>query len=163
VVATTPKIGGKPSYFIHGPLVFSPLSLNGLPYYMQAHPELESQRNPAMARLGDPVRFPGEELVVVTSPMFNHKIAKGYADPLGQVVNAVNGTQIRNLRHLVELLRDCTDEYLIFRFLDEATELLVFRADEMKKVTEEILDDNGISPNRRGSEGMLKVWQQKEN
>src|SRR5262245_45140427 len=99
--------GGKPSYFIHGPLVFSPLSLNGLPYFVQARPDLDSPRNPALARVGDPVRFPGEELVVVTSPMLKHKIAKGYLDPLGQVVKEVNGTPIKNLRHLVELLRDC--------------------------------------------------------
>jgi S1-C subfamily serine protease len=154
--------GGKPSYFIHGPLVFSPLSLNGLPYYVQARPDLDTPRNPVMARLGDRVRFPGEELVVVTSPMFNHKIAKGYADPVGQVVKEVNGTPIKNLKHLVELLRECTDEYLTFRFMEEGTELLVFQREEMNRATDEILEDNGIAPNRRGSEDVLKLWGRKE-
>ena len=154
--------GNKPSYFIHGPLVFSPLSLNAVAYLIEARPDLDTPRNPVMARLGDRVRFPGEELVVITSPMFNHKITKGYGDPVGQVVKEVNGTPIKNLKHLVELLRDCTDEYLKFRFMEEGAELLVFRNDEMKKATDEILDDNGISPNRRGSEDVLKVWLRKE-
>jgi len=150
--------GGKPSYFIHGPLVFSPLSVNGFPYYMQARPDLDSPRNPALARLGDRVRFPGEELVVVTSQMFNHKIAKGYFDPVGQVIKEVNGTPIKNLKHLVELLRDSNGEYLTFRFFEHGSELLVFNREDMNRATDEILEDNGISPNRRGSEDVLKVW-----
>jgi S1-C subfamily serine protease len=154
--------GGKPSYFIHGPLVFSPLYANALPYYLEARPELDTPRNPALARLGDRVRFPGEQLVVVTSPMFNHKITKGYADPVGQVLTEVNGTPIKNFKHLVELLRDCTDDYLTFRFTEEGSELLVFRREEMDKATDEILDDNGISPNRRGSEDVLKIWERKK-
>jgi hypothetical protein len=48
-------------------------------------------------------------LVVVTSPLFTHKIAKGYADRVGQVVKEINGTKVNNLRHLVEILRDCAD------------------------------------------------------
>jgi S1-C subfamily serine protease len=150
--------GGKPVYFIHGPLVFSPLSFSGIPYYMRVRPDLDNPRNPAMARIGDRVRFPGEELVVVTSPMFNHKITKGYGDPVGQVVKEMNGTAIKNLKHLVELLRDCTDEYLTFRFMEEGAEMLVFRREELSQATDEILEDNGISPNRRGSEELLKVW-----
>jgi S1-C subfamily serine protease len=154
--------GTKPSYFIHGPLVFSPLSLTALPSLMQARPDLDNPRNPVISRLADHVRFPGEELVVVTSPMFNHKIAKGYNDPVGQVVKEVNGTPIKNLKHLVELLRDCTDEYLRFRFMEEGSELLVFRREEMNQATNDILEDNGISASRRGSPDVLKVWKERD-
>src|SRR5439155_459715 len=69
---------------------------------------------PVVTRRYDRMRFPGEELVVVTAPMFHHKIAKGYADPVGRVVQEVNGTKIKNLRHVVEVLRDATDEFLTF-------------------------------------------------
>ena len=51
-----------------------------------------------------------------------------------------------------------TDEYYTFRFAGEGIETLVFRRAEMTKATDEILEDNGIAPNRRGSEDMLKVW-----
>jgi hypothetical protein len=46
--------------------------------------------------------------------------------------------------------------------MEEGSELLVFRREEMDKAIDEVLDDNGISPNRRGSEDELKVWQRKE-
>jgi hypothetical protein len=90
--------------------------------------------------------------------MFDHKIAKGYSDPVGQVLDEVNGTKVKNLRHLVEILRDSTDEFLKFRFAEEGAEILIFRRKEMARATEEIMEDAGIAPNRRGSRDMLKVW-----
>src|SRR5262245_38431340 len=152
--------GEKPSYFIHGPLVFSPAKVNALSMYARIRPDLDSIQSPMLDRISDRVQFPDEELVVVTSPLFAHKISKGYDDPVGQVVKQVNGIEIKNLRHLVETLRDCTDEFLTFRFAESVSEMLVFRRDELTKATEEILEDNGISPNRRGSEELLKVWKQ---
>src|SRR5581483_785522 len=130
--------GEKPSYFIHGPLVFSPAKSDAIAWYARVRPDLDSSRSPLFARFRDHVRFPGEELVVVTSPLFPHKIAKGYDQPLGQVVTEVNGVKVKNLKHLVETLRDCRDEYLTFRFAEEGSEVLVFRREEMEKSTEEI-------------------------
>ena len=51
--------------------------------------------------------FPGEQLVVVSSPFFPHKLAQGYSNPQTEVVKSVNGIAIKNLDHLVEVLRDC--------------------------------------------------------
>ena len=96
--------------------------------------------------------------MVVTHPMFEHKIAKGYQDPVGQVLEEVNGKKVKNLRHLVEILRDSTEEFLKFRFAEEGSEILVFKRKEMSKATEEILEDAGIAPSKRGSRDMLKVW-----
>jgi hypothetical protein len=93
--------------------------------------------------------------------MFAHKITKGYGDPVGRVVKEVSGVPIKNLRHLVETLRDCTDEYLTFRFADTWGDVLVFDRKEMDRATEEILEDNGIAASRRGSDDLLRVWKQK--
>jgi hypothetical protein len=157
-----PYHGEKPSYFIHGPLVFSPAMSDAAPSYVRVHPELRAMQSPLISRYFDRVRFPGEQLVVVTSPMFAHKMTRGYEDPLGQVVQSVNGIAIKNLAHLVEVLRDCTDEYLTFRFAERGAEVLVFKREEMDQATDEILDDHGIAPNRRGSADALKVWKQKK-
>jgi hypothetical protein len=35
---------------------------------------------------------------------------------------------------------------------------MVFDRKEMNRVTEEILEDNGIAPTRRGSADVLRVW-----
>jgi hypothetical protein len=83
--------GEKPSYFIHGPLVFSPVKTEAVSLYFRMNPALYGSNSPLVTRRFDRVRFPGEELVVVTRTMFDHKIAKGYDDPAGRVVKEVNG------------------------------------------------------------------------
>jgi S1-C subfamily serine protease len=152
--------GEKPSYFIYGPLVFSPARGDAIAMYTRMRPDLYASNSPLYSRFADLADFPGEELVVVTSPMFKHKIAKGYGDAVGQCVRDINGIKIKNLTHLVEILRDCKEEYLRFRFEERGAELLVFRRAEIDRATEEILEENGIPPNRRGSEDTLKVWKQ---
>ncbi|HEY1381657.1 MAG TPA: trypsin-like peptidase domain-containing protein [Gemmataceae bacterium] len=150
--------GEQPSYFIHGPLVFSPLKSDAVSLYARMNPGLYGAGGPLITRRLDKARFPGEELVVVTAPMFAHKIAKGYGDPVGLVVRDVNGVAVKNLRHLVETLRDSTAEFLTFRFADEPGTILVFDRKEMDKATEEIMEDNGIAPSRRGSADVLAAW-----
>jgi hypothetical protein len=77
---------------------------------------------------------------------------------VGRVVKEVNGVRVKNLVHLVETIRDSTDTYLKFLFADEGSEVLVFDRKEMNRVTEEIMEENGIAPTRRGSEEALKAW-----
>jgi hypothetical protein len=83
-------------------------------------------------------------------------MTKGYADPFGQVVSEVNGTKVKNLAHLVELVRGCKDEYLTFRFAEDYSETLVFRRKAMLEATEPLMSENGIP--RRGSDDVLTVW-----
>jgi S1-C subfamily serine protease len=153
--------GEKPSYFIHGPLVFSPAKGEAISLYFRLNPALYENNSPLVTRRFDRAQFEGEELVVVTRPMFDHKIAKGYDDPVGRVVKEVNGVKIKNLVHLVETIRDSTDTYLTFRFADEGNDILVFDRKEMNSVTEEIMEENGIAPRRRGSPEVLKVWEKR--
>jgi hypothetical protein len=93
--------------------------------------------------------------------MFPHRLTRGYGSPVGKVVQDVNGARIKNLRHLVETMRDSKDKYLRFRFADDWSEVLVFDRVEMARATAEILEDHGIAPGRRGSADMLRVWQAK--
>jgi hypothetical protein len=102
------------------------------------------------------VHFPGEELVVVTAPMLPHRMTKGYGEPVGQVVESVDGTRIKNFRHLVETIRDARDEFLTFRFAERGAETMVFRRKAMLDATEPLMSQNGIS--RRGSDDVLPVW-----
>ena len=62
--------------------------------------------SPLLKRLYDAPEEPGEQLVVIATRMFPHPITKGYDNrPLG-VIDEVNGVEVKNLRHLAELLRD---------------------------------------------------------
>ena len=152
---------GEPlAYFIHGPLVFAPGKSDDIPLYAQMTPTLYIANGPLVVRRDDFVRFAGEELVVVSARMFTHPIAKGYSDPVGKTVKDINGIPIKSLRHLVETLRDSNEEFLTFHFADNWSETLVFDRREMEKATEDILEDNGIAANRRGSPDLLRIWNQ---
>lgn len=152
--------GAYPSYFVYGPLVFSNATaefVGGLS---------DGQKNvlgfftftgsPLATRRGDQPGSPGEELVVVSSPFFPHKLSTGYSNPIAEVVRAVNGVPVKNLRHLVELLRDSRDEFITFDFARRNGESPVFVRKEMLAATDEILTDNGIRS--QGSPDTLAVW-----
>ena len=104
--------------------------------------------------------FEGERLVVVSSPFFPHKLAKGYSSAFAQVVKTVNGIPIKNLKHLVEVLRDCRDEMITIEFDNRGGEVLVFPRAEMVAATEEILTDNGVRS--QGSPDTLAIWNTKK-
>ena len=151
--------GRDPAYFVVGPLVFSPVVTEAAEAYFQLNPALMSRNSPILTRAVDHVRFPGEELVAVTTPLFPHRVARGYDDPIGQVVESVNGVAIRNLRHLVEVLRDARDEYVTFRFAEDQAETLVFRRKELEAATAEVMSENGIP--RRSTPDVMAVWESK--
>ena len=105
--------------------------------------------------------FEGEALVLVSSPFLPHKLAKGYASPIAQIVENVNGIHIKNLSHLVGVLRDSKDEYITIEFDMQGGETLVFPRKEMEAATEEILTDNGVRS--QGSADMLAIWNAKSS
>ena len=148
--------GDYPSYFIYGPLVFSRATLESL-VLLRQHPDTMPS-SPLISALGDPPTPQREELVVISSPLFPHALSKGYSNPAGEVVKAVNGTPIRSLAHLVALLRDLKDEYVVIDFENRQSEGLVFPRARLVAATEEILTDNGVRA--QGSADMLKVWQE---
>ncbi len=157
-----PLRGRYPSYFIYGPLVFSPASAEFLSAVdrsgMQA--VLSFIGSPLATRRGDKAAFPGEELVVVSAPMFPHKVGKGYGNPLAKVVKDVDGVKIKNLRHLVETLRDAKDKYITISFDDRNSETLVFDREEILHATDEILSDNSVR--QQSSEDIAPIWAKKE-
>jgi S1-C subfamily serine protease len=158
-----PNLEGEyPPYFIYGPLVFSattmqfvgPISSNA-----KAISALSFAENPMITRRGDKPAFPGEELVVVASPFFPHKLVKGYDNPISRVVESINGIAIKNLSHLVTVLRDAKDEFITIKFAGRPTESLVFERKDITASTDDILNDNGVRA--QASPELLKSWNEK--
>jgi S1-C subfamily serine protease len=156
-----PDLGGEyPPYFIYGPLVFSRASalftsflannatLMGVFGYMGSPLVTERGARPTADR---------QELVVVAAPFFPSKLAEGYSNPTAMVVASVNGVRIHSLAHLVGVLRDLTDENVVFEFDNRSGEALVFPRQQMVAATDGILTDNGVRA--QGSPDMLAVWQ----
>ena len=151
--------GAYPPYFIYGPLVFSAANSTfaaSMTGNAQLAALLSFLGSPLVTRRGDAPTADRQELVVVTSPFFPHKVAKGYGNPGGSVVYSVNGIRIKSLKHLVETLRDLKDEYVILEFEHRESEVLVFPRKELVASTEEILTDNGVRA--QASPELLAVW-----
>lgn len=154
--------GAYPSYFVYGPMVFSEATTQFIGGFTQGGQAaqwmagLSFLGSPLITRMGAKPAFPGERLVVVSSPFFPHKLAKGYGNPAPQAVRSVNGVAVKNLAHLVELLRDSTDEFIAIDFSTRGTETIVFSRAEAVAATEEILTDNGVRS--QGSPDTLAVW-----
>jgi S1-C subfamily serine protease len=156
-----PLRGKYPSYFVYGPLVFSPVTSDlASAFGNRAAIMLSLISSPLVTRRGDYPKFDGEELVIVASPMFPHKIGKGYDNPSFKVVKEINGTRVKNLRHMVEILRDSKEKYTTISFDDKASETMVFNHKDALDATEEVLSDNGIR--ERASDDLLSIWSGKK-
>ncbi len=152
-----PLLGKYPRYFVYGPMVFTQttqdiaarIAASALGYmYTTVY------KSPLVPRLLDQPSFPGEEIVSLTT-LLPHKTSKGYSPPAYSTVSCVNGVKVRNLAHLVELLRDATGEFLVVE-LAGLVEPLVFRRAEVLQATEEILADEGIR--KQYSDDLEEVW-----
>ena len=159
--------GQYPQYFVFGPLVFSVATEDFLnvftsttnPAALAAFSALTALGNPIFTRRSDRPAFPGEEMVFVSSPFLPHKLSKGYGSPALKVVESINGTKVRNLAHLVTLLRDARDEFVVINYATRSAETMVFPRAEMLAATDEILNDNGIRA--PGSPELMALWNAK--
>jgi S1-C subfamily serine protease len=156
-------IGDYPPYFVYGPLVFSKAttaflssmtsSTNTMAFYINRRSPLITSKN----------EFPTpelEELVVVASPFFPHRLSNGYGNPSSDVVLSVNGTRISSLRHLVKLLRDMKDEYVGIETDNKGGETLVFPHKDMLAAMDGILTDNSVRS--QGSPELMDIWLDKQ-
>ncbi|MCA9123423.1 MAG: trypsin-like peptidase domain-containing protein [Planctomycetaceae bacterium] len=163
--------GESPEYFVYGPLVFVEATADftaaleaqmlGSDLSVRAHSVamlrlLMWRDSPLVSRRYDEPAFEGEQLVMLSNSL-PHKISLGYGSPATNVVKAVNGTDIRNMRHLVELLRDSKDEFIHSDFDAKFSEKLVFSREEIEAASDDILTANGVS--RRASTELLEVWE----
>jgi S1-C subfamily serine protease len=154
-----------PSYFIYGPLVFSAATEEYLGGYLPTKyaatimEGLSASASPLITRISDQPAFPGEGLVVISSPFFPHNLAEGYSSPRSEVVKAVNGIPVKNLNHLVQILRDAKGEFITIECYNRFGETMVFPRAEMLGATDEILTDNSVRS--QGSPDTLAIWNAK--
>ena len=151
--------GGYPPYFIYGPIVFSrasPEFMSGMTANAALMNALAFNASPLVTRRGEQPDAQREELVVVSSPFFPHKLVTGYGNRFGSVIYSINKVPVRSLRHLVTLLRDLKDDLVVIHFDQRAGETMVLPRKGMLEATESVLTDNGIR--QQGSQDMMDVW-----
>ncbi len=154
--------GDYPPYFVYGPMVLSKATIQFTSFMNNNANTMAAfgiVRSPLVTQRGDAPSPDREELVVISSPFFPHKLANGYSNATASVIRAINGAPIRSLSHLVELLRDNKEEFVTFDADNRGGETLVFRHREMVAATEDILNDNGVR--NQGSPELMGIWMKK--
>jgi S1-C subfamily serine protease len=151
--------GDYPSYFIFGPIVFSRATVEYLSFLGNSAAAINAyaySASPLVVNRGDAPGVQREELVVVSSPFFPHKLVTGYSNRFGAVIYSINKQPIRSLKHLVEVLRDSKEDLIVIHFDQRYGETIVLPRKAMLDETESILSDNGIRT--QASPDLLKVW-----
>lgn len=154
--------GGYPSYFIYGPIVFARASAEFLSFMAGNANALNAYsyiKSPLVTLRGESPTAEREELVVVSSPFFPHKLVTGYSNRFGSVIYSINKVPVRSLAHLVSLLRDSKEEMIVIHFDQRGGENMVVRRKEMVDATEGVLSDNGIRS--QGTKDMMDIWAKK--
>jgi hypothetical protein len=154
--------GGYPSYFIFGPIVFSRATVEFMSFLGNSAAAINAYAytaSPLVTRRGDAPDSQREELVVVSSPFFPHKLVTGYSNRFGAVIYSINNQPIRSLKHLVEVLRDLKDDLIVIHFDQRYGETMVLPRKAMLEETESILSDNGIRT--QASADLMEVWNKK--
>lgn len=177
---TKPKVikslkGKYPEYFVYGPLVFVEATTDYMEGIRQLFASTSSSRisagfrwmsslisreSPLIARGNDSPAFEGEQLIMVAVPLLPHRISKGYSGPSANVLSKINGIEIKNMKHMVQVLRDCKDEQIKFEFAERNANYLVFNRAEVEKAMDDILIDNAIP--RQGSKELLREWNKED-
>lgn len=133
-----------PSYFVYSGILFTKLTLPflvsefGMSWDRQAH-----------LRMVDKVlhgeKTPEEEEVVIFAHVFMAPPTIGYEDAGPEIVKKVNGIKIRSMKHLIETVLECKEEYLRFDLEGEGDRtVVILDRKETFEAHAKILKDNNI-------------------
>lgn len=121
----------KPDYFLFGGIVFTTASYN---YLVRSKADFHDN-------VLEDKSFEGEEAVVI-SDILPDVCMEGYLGCYRSLVRTVNGTKVRNLRHLVEIVESCRDGFIRFG-LDRGEEWdskMVVDAKELRDATPRVME-----------------------
>lgn len=130
-----------PSYLIVAGLVFTTLTVPFLRSEFGEEWDCEANIELVHRVMYQRAETPGESLVVLTQ-VLAHDLMVGYEDMESVLLLSVNDTQVRNLQHLLELVENCSREYLTFGLQEH--KFLVLKTDAVRKTTDEVLKEHGI-------------------
>jgi hypothetical protein len=134
-----------PSYYIYGGVILCPLTKNllrewGANWYNAAPKEL-------VAMLGENYRRPDQSEVVLVLKVLAADVNQGYHDVAYWPVESVNGTRVRDLRHVIELLeQETADGFAVIT--NTFGQQIVLDRDKAKAAQEAILQLYRIESDR---------------
>ena len=140
-----PVLAGEyPSYFIHGPILFTTPSQEFLKQIRYAAISLANLESPLINRSVERPSEPGHQLVIIGPRLFTHATSEGYQGTGLGVVQTIDGIEVKSLAHAATLLQEGSGEYVKLELKGCVTKLLTFRREEIADATDEILEDESI-------------------
>ncbi len=157
--AAIPRMSGpRPTYFIYGGLIFTPVTQELIQSVNERYlTALSAQGWKIPPSLSKPRPEPEAEMVATCAPILPHRFTKGYSITPLSVVTHVNDQPVRHLRHMIGLFKEAREkEFVVIRFEDDREERIVLNPREAEKLGPEILRNNNIpSP---CSEDLKGLW-----
>lgn len=173
-VSVLDRLGERlPSYFVYGPIIFVEANSevmssldqmvlsadNQRRFAFAMRQQLEVRKSPLLSRRYEAKRFEDEQLVIVPAPLLSHRVSKGIAVAPNAVLAKVNDVPIKNIKHLVETLRNLDSEFVEFEFAEEGSDLICFDRKKLLAAMPEIMEENSIlAP---ASPDLLPIWNAK--
>lgn len=149
VLKTRPRLrqiiyDALPDYYIFGGYVFTTASVNLLAKY-RSLPKFADD-------LASTRKFPDDEGVVITTVLADNA-TEGYFGIGASLVVSANGVKIRNLKHLIELIEGCEDEFIKLMINDnnKFDEPVYLEVRPLREATSRVLERYGI-PNDRSAD-----------
>lgn len=127
-----------PRYYIVGGLIFVPITL---PWIFEAFHKRKCTPIISQA-LAEFEEDPDFEYVCL-SKVLSTECNFGYQKIRREIVQEFHGTKIKNLAHFVEMVDNCTDQYLEFKLLDDR--LVVLEREMCLEADEQILKEHSIA------------------
>ncbi len=105
-----------PTYFVYGGLLFAPLTRDYLKSW--GHEWFKSAPNELITIYETQIRTPERQEVVILQKVLADRVNQGFHEYENHVVTSVNGTAVKNMRHLVELIEGDTSQFVTFKLHD---------------------------------------------
>ncbi len=134
----------KPTYYLHGGLLFVPLSRDFLKTWDEEW--WTAAPGHLLAYFEHGVRSPERRQVVVLQKVLADRVTQGYSEFSSLVVHSVQGVEIRDLRHLIELVEESEGEFLTIE-TEDGSRLVLDRA-MAKERTSTIMESYGVPADR---------------
>lgn len=147
-----------PSYLIVAGLVFTAVTVPFLRSEFGGEWDCEAPVEIVRCVTERRAKRKGEQLIVLTQ-VLAQDLTIGYEDLENMLLHTVCGTKIHNLRHVMELIDSCTDEYLWLGLHSNLT--LVLKTEAAKEATAAALEQHSIpaamSPDLSTPDGSVMV------
>lgn len=136
--------GRQPSYFVIAGLIFTPVTEHLLQEDCTGESLSIGIKVRAKSR-HEPAEFEGEEIVLLAQVLAN-EFNIGYEDINHVQLSRFNGTKIKNIRHLAQLVDACDSEYMHFELDENMLIVLVTKSAHVS--TSKVLKDYCIAYDR---------------